>query len=177
MKQTLLNLGVICVAFIIGLSINNACADSLDKSSDDMENSTNNLENVPEGELIKLISQLQQKVDALEQRISQLEKQADNSNEVPVISDGGFVVDGIHFGRSGFPDEIIDYVESKTYRIVNGVATDINTGRLEYEYDSKGRIFKYGDYTISYSGRTYTYTMETENETTKSYVEQVFHLK
>ena len=142
-----------------------------------MDDTTNDIENTNNKELQRLVSQLQQKVDALEQRISQLENQSNNSSDIPAISDGGFVVDGIHFGRNGFPDDKIDYVESNTYRIENGVTTDINTGRMQYEYDSNGRASKYGPYTISYSGRTYAYTTETDNGTTKSYIEQIYHLK
>lgn len=45
MKRTVVNLGAILVAFIVGVAINNACADSLDNMSDT--------------ELRKLVSQLQ----------------------------------------------------------------------------------------------------------------------
>ena len=44
MKSTIKNLGVICVAFVVGLPINNARADSLD----DITNDINNLPNVEE---------------------------------------------------------------------------------------------------------------------------------
>ena len=59
MKRTLLNLGAILVAFIIGLAINNACADSL--------------ENMSDTELRKLVAQLQQEVNSLKSRVAELE--------------------------------------------------------------------------------------------------------
>lgn len=163
MKRTFFNLGAILIAFVIGLAINNACAGDLDNATD--------------SELRKLVSQLQQEVNSLKQRVAQLEGQISSQGGGSVVSDGGFEVDGIHFSRSGFPDEKIDYIESTSYKIINGVRTDSQPGRTQYEFDSKGRISKYGSYTLSYSGRTYTYITESESGTTKTHSEQIYHLK
>ena len=51
MKKTILNFGAIVTAFIIGLAINNACADNLGQASD--------------SELRNLVSKLQQEVNTL----------------------------------------------------------------------------------------------------------------
>lgn len=163
MKRPFFNLGAILITFIIGLAINNACAGDLDNATD--------------SELRKLVSQLQQEVNSLKQRVAQLEGQINNQGSGSVASDGGFEVDGIHFGRDGFPDEKVDYMESSGYTIVNGVGTDSQPGRTQYEFDSKGRIYKYGSITLSYSGRTYTYTTESQNGTTKTHSELTYHLK
>ena len=66
MKRTLLNLGAILAAFLIGLAINNACADSL--------------ENMSDTELRKLVAQLQQELNSLKERVAQLEKSNGNSS-------------------------------------------------------------------------------------------------
>ena len=59
MKRTVLNFGAILVAFIIGIAINNACADSLEKMSD--------------SEVRNLVARLQEEVNSLKSRVAELE--------------------------------------------------------------------------------------------------------
>lgn len=131
MKRTAINLGAILVAFIIGIAINNACADNLEKMTDT--------------ELRKLVSQLQQEVNSLKSRVAELEVQI-NSNSNSGSSTGGtyaFEVDGMHFTMGGGYCDPMDYYESiGGYQIINGQRTEYPEGnyKVAYTYDSKGRI-------------------------------------
>ena len=163
MKRAILNLGAIIVAFFIGLAINSACADSLEKMTD--------------SELRTLVSQLQQEVNSLKQRVAQLETQISNVGTSSPATGVGFDVDGIHFDNMGFPEDRIDYTESSSYYIINGVRTDNPTTTSQYEYDSKGRIIKQGINIYSYSGRTYKSTYDSQNENSTTHSEITYHLK
>lgn len=154
MKRTLVNIGAAIAAFLIGLAINSACADSLQNTSDD--------------ELRNLVAQLQKEVDNLRQKVAELEKQiSDAGSSTPSIS-VGFDVDGLHFDNAGLPDERIDRgnVGVYSYYILDGKkieTTSSNTG-ISYVYDSYGRISKQiqtmesGEAvtTYTYSGKTQT---------------------
>lgn len=131
MKRTVINLGAILVAFIIGLAINNACADSLD--------------NMTDTELRKLVSQLQQEVNSLKSRVAELEGKI-GSGSGSGSSIGGayaFEVDGVHYSMSGAYCDPLDYYEMvESYQIVNGNRTDATPSvyKISYTYDSYGRI-------------------------------------
>lgn len=163
MKRTILNLGAIVMAFVIGLAINNACADNLGQLSD--------------SELRSLVSQLQQEVNSLKQKVAELESKLNGSGGSPSSSDGGFVVDGIHFGRNGFPDDKIKQIVTTGYYIIDGKRTDSEPSTSIYEYDTKGRICRQAGYAITYSDKSYTYIFDTYNGTTKTHSELVYTLQ
>ena len=159
MKKTILNFGAIVTAFIIGLAINNACADNLGQASD--------------SELRNLVSKLQQEVNTLKNRVAELESKLSTATS----SDGGFEVDGIHFNRGGFPDDKIDKVVTSGYYIINGQRTDSESSTGIYEYDSKGRICRQGNGIYTYSNKAYSYITDTDTGTTQTHGETTFHLK
>ena len=163
MKKTVINLGAIIVAFIIGLAINGACAGSLD--------------NMTDTELRKLVAQLQQEVNSLKQQVAQLENQISGFESSLSIKPSGFDVDGIHFDNSGFPEDRIDYYEVTGYYLVDGVRTESSPTVSRYEYDSSGRIIKQGTYQYSYSDRAYTLTTDTQSGSTLMHSEMTYHLK
>ena len=150
MKRTVLNLGAILIAFIIGIAINNACADSLEKMSD--------------SELRNLVARLQDEVNALKQKVSQLEASSGGTNE-----SGFFIVDGLRFSAEG----TVAYNHTKKYTVKtttvnNGVTTTTETvyNDAETKYDNYGRLvfskLISTDYdletTYSYNGKHVTYT-------------------
>ena len=164
MKRTLLNVGAILAAFLIGLAINNACADSL--------------ENMSDTELRKLVAQLQQEVNSLRERVAQLEKAGGNSGSSSgAATSGGFTVDGIFFNNAGFPESKVDYYEYTGYMLINGSRTDMTPSTSRYEYDSYGRIAKQGTYTYEYSSKTYTQIYDTLSGDNGSYQRYTYHLK
>lgn len=182
MKRTVLNLGAILITFIIGIAINNACADSLEKMSD--------------SELRNLVARLQDEVNSLKNRVAELEgKVGNNSNSgVPAGSAYAFEVDGIHFSMGGDYCDPVDYCENvSSYQIVGGVRTDINTpsSRVQYTYDSHGRIVSYSqntettEFVINYSYSNKAVTLETKhtdknpspNSLSENGSKTVYHLK
>lgn len=173
MKKTVLNFGATIIAFIIGLAINGACAGSFD--------------NMTDTELRKLVSQLQEEVNSLKQQVAQLEslKQqvAQLENKIGgfesslSIKTSGFDVDGIHFDNSGFPEDKLDYYEVTGYYLNNGVRTEVTPSISKYEYDSKGRVIKQGQYSYSYSEKTYILTLETQSGSNLTHTEYAYHLK
>ena len=132
MKRTLVNIGAALAAFLIGLAINSACADSLQNMSD--------------SELRNLVAQLQKEVDNLRLKVAELEKQiSDAGSSTPSIS-VGFDVDGLHFNNAGQVEERIDRsgIDAYSYYIIDGKKTE-NTaehGIYTYSYDSFGRLSK-----------------------------------
>lgn len=166
MKKTIFNLGAILAAFLIGLAINNACADSL--------------ENMSDTELRKLVAQLQQEVNSLKERVAQLEKAGGNSSSGSssgVATSGGFTVDGIFFNNAGFPESKVDYYEYTGYMLINGSRTDMTPSTSRYEYDSYGRIAKQGIYTYEYSTKKYSQIYDTLSGDDGSYQRYTYHLK
>ena len=182
MKRTVLNLGAILIAFIIGIAINNACADSLEKMSD--------------SELRNLVARLQDEVNSLKNRVAELEGKVGNisNSSVPAGSAYAFEVDGIHFSMSGSYCDPIDYYENvSSYQIVGGVRTDINTPsqRMQFTYDSYGRIASYSqnsetmEYVANYTYSNKVVTLETKqtyknpspNSLSESGGKTVYHLK
>ena len=165
MKRTLLNVGAILSAFLIGLAINNACADSL--------------ENMSDSELRKLVAQLQQEVNSLKERVAQLEKASGNSSgsSSGISASGGFTVDGIFFNNAGLPECKVDYYEYTGYMLINGDRTELTPSTVRYEYDSYGRLTKQGATTIEYSAKSYSQIYNTLSGDSGSYQCYTYHLK
>ncbi len=164
MKKTFVNIGAVIVAFCIGLAINSACADSLEKMSD--------------SELRNLVSQLQQEVNNLKQRVAELEGKISNGGSGNTSSSTtGFDVDGLHFDNAGFVENPIDYIVQNSYSIVNGVRTDTPTQTLRYEYDSKGRLISQGQATYSYSGKVVTWQTSAKTDNYESATTYEYHYK
>ena len=163
------------MAFIIGVTINNACASKIDNMSD--------------SELRNLVSQLQQEVNSLKERVAELENKLGGSsgrNSGNTTANGGFEVDGIHFNSSGSSDSPYDYVEYyvESYQILNGVRQEgtQSSSRLntKYNYDSKGRItstentYLSPSTTVKSSITQYTYSNKTiTTTTTTKYIDDV----
>lgn len=163
MKRTLFNLGAIAMAFIIGLTINSACADNLGQTSD--------------SELRNLVTQLQQEVKSLKQRVAELESKLGSSSGSPSSTGSGFDVDGIHFSKAGFPEDKIDRVTQSSYYINNGQRTDNETTTTYYEYDSKGRIQNAYGQVYTYSDKSYKIAYDTESGSVKMHTEHTYYLK
>lgn len=159
MKRTLLNLGAILVAFIIGLAINNACADSLEKMSD--------------SELRNLVARLQDEVNSLKNRVAELEGKISSSSGSGSSIGGAyaFEVDGIHYNMDGTRADPLDYYEMvESYQIVNGKRTDTTPSdyKIAYTYDSKGRIASVTTDMSSYTSvGQYTYSNKSITVNTK----------
>ena len=163
MKRTLLNVGAILAAFLIGLAINNACADSL--------------ENMSDSELRDLVTQLQKEVNNLKQKVAELEGRFNNSGGSTPSLSYGFDVDGLHFNNAGVVENPIDYYKTSGYTISNGVRTESAPTSTQYEYDSKGRLLRYGTVTYSYSGKTVTWTSLYKAENYESSSTYEYHYK
>ena len=163
MKRTLFNLGAIAMAFIIGLTINNACADSLGQTSD--------------SELRNLVTQLQQEVKSLKQRVAELESKLGSSSGSPSSTGSGFDVDGIHFSKAGFPEDKIDRIVGSSYYINNGQRTDNETTTTYYEYDYKGRVQRANSQVYTYSDKSYKITYDIDSGGTKTHTEYTYYLK
>lgn len=157
MKKTILNVGAILAAFLIGLAINNACADSL--------------ENMSDSELRNLVSQLQKEVTALKQRVSELEGKIGSGGSTSPSLTVGFDVDGLHFDNSGYVEQRIKQsgLEPYSYYIIDGKKTETTSqqGGYTYTYDSYGRLSKQvlnsssSELTLSYSYSGKSMTLET----------------
>ena len=182
MKKTILNLGTVLLAFILGLAINNACADNLDSLTDT--------------ELRKLVSQLQQEINSLKTRVTELEGRISSSSNPSSPNDRAyaFKVDGIHYDMNGTFSDPIDYYElSDSYSITGGVRTDTpgTNYKYSYTYDSNGRIssilldastylqetqYSYSNNMVTYTYKT-TYKNPVSAGTSESGYKTVYHLK
>lgn len=157
MKKTILNVGAIMAAFLIGLAINNACADSL--------------ENMSDSELRNLVSQLQREVNALKQRVSELEGKVSGGGSTSPSLTAGFDVDGLHFNNAGYVEQRIKKsgVDPYSYYIIDGEKTESTSEQVGYvyTYDSQGRLSKQAmstsssELTLSYSYSGISVTTET----------------
>lgn len=124
MKKSILNLGAIAIAFCLGISIHNSCADP------DNYNTTHG--DVSTEELWAAIDALKEEINALKSKVQTLE----NSAGTGAVSDcGEFCVDGLWFDRSGFCCSPISYYTLS--------ANDASSSKTEYKYDSKGRYIGY----------------------------------
>ena len=154
MKRTLLNFGAILAAFLIGLAINNACADSL--------------ENMSDSELRNLVAQLQKELNNLKQKVVELEGRVNNSGGSTPSLSYGFDVDGLHFNNAGHVEQRIERsgVDGYSYSIIDGKKTETTSqqGGYTYSYDNKGRLAKQVlsssttelSLTYTYSGKSVT---------------------
>lgn len=180
MKRSLINLGAIIVAFIIGVAINNSCADSL--------------ENMSDKELRKLVLQLQEEIKSLKSRVAKLEGKTGSSSSSGSTIGGGyaFVVDGIHFNMDGTYCDPKDYAETvSSYQIINGVRIDSTYSApsriVSYIYDSYGRLTRTiqdnYEQRYSYSNKTvfissiFSYNEPLSNGMTESGSTTAIHLK
>lgn len=180
-----MNLGAILVAFIIGIAINNACAEEFDNMSDT--------------ELRQLVARLQQEVNSLKNRVAELESKIGSTSSSPLISEnngdrGIFVVDGMHFSEDGFIKIFLNKEKlhrTTTRTTVNGETTE-TVSTTDYsthsrQYDSNGRIIHerweddnfIHDTAYSYGHKTYTITQNAtaknmDYKTTESITEYVF---
>ena len=171
MKKTILNLGAILMAFIIGVTINNACASKIDNMSD--------------SELRNLVSQLQQEVNSLKERVAELEEKIGGSsgrNSGSTSTGALFEVDGLLFFKDGNVASPIDYYTTgqNAYQIINGERSDItNTSQYSYKfnYDSKGRISSTEmDVNGHYKSITqYTYSNKTRTAKIKTTYDQTLY--
>ena len=124
MKKSILNLGAIAIAFCLGISIHNSCADP------DNYNTTRG--DASSEELWAAIDALKEEINALKSKVQTLE----NSAGTGTVSDcGEFCVDGLWFDRSGFCCSPISYSTLS--------ANDASSSKTEYKYDSKGRYIGY----------------------------------
>jgi len=127
MKRTFINLGLVLVAFAIGVSIHNACSKSIEDMSD--------------SELRNLVLELQSQVNELKEKVAKLE--AGTGGEFGGFN-GGFYVGKVPFFPSGTPD--LQYA-------IDGTTTEVIsynklTGKNDYHYitrsqaqkDSQGRL-------------------------------------
>ena len=144
MKKSILNLGAIAIAFCLGISIHNSCADPDNYSTTRGDASTE--------ELWAAIDALKEEVNALKSKVQTLE----NGTGTETASDcGSFLVDGLWYNRGGGCES---QLKSITTSISNGSSTT-----MDYHYDSQGRLSSYGNTTITYNGKVHTYTSKTEN--------------
>lgn len=157
MKRTILNLGAILAAFLIGLAINNACADSLDNMSDN--------------ELRKLVAQLQQEINALKSRVAELEGKVGNGSGNSE-SNGMFKVDGVWFLPTGSACSRIKSSKgttTTTYLSTGETTTSNSFSESNTTVDSFGRLLRI-DYNLpdnyEYYYTEYSYNGKVVNSTT-----------
>lgn len=157
MKKFAFNTFAICIAFVTGLAINNACADPV--------------ENMTDSELRRLVVQLQSEIENLKNEISLLKDKIYNNSSQEPSSCGEFQVDGLYFDRNGFCTSIINQIEYQ-YESLN------QKNALTYERDKYGRVSKATSTTTledgttninvdyySYNGKNLIITNKTNNST------------
>lgn len=134
MKKVVFNFGLVLVAFIIGLAINQACADSFESMSD--------------GEIKSLVSKLQQDVITLRNEVSELRSELSSiKNQGPSTSPSSdlFDVDDLTFHKDGnVANRCLSAVTSARYIYPDRIVTI--DGHTEYEYDSYGRLSSMASY-------------------------------
>ena len=120
MKKTIFNLAPICLAFAVGLAINNACA--------------NPIESMTDTELRRLVVQLQDEIEFLKKEVSDLKGKI-NEGGSSSTDCGEFYVDGLYFNRNGYCSSMIEGSVSR-------YPDNSNSGSQNYERDELGRITK-----------------------------------
>lgn len=155
MKKTIFNLAAICLAFAVGLAINNACA--------------NPIESMTDTELRRLVVQLQDEIEFLKKEVSDLKGKI-NEGGSSSTDCGEFYVDGLYFNRNGYCSSMIEGSVSR-------YPDNSNSGSQNYERDELGRITKIisksrmvidgvetnttSEIRYSYSGKQMTMTYDT----------------
>ena len=165
MKKSLLNFGAILVAFFIGVSVNNSCADPDDYNTPTDEVSTDELWGVID-ELKSQVEALSSKLKDLEATVPQIESRLNEleNNDVPETESecGDFYVDGLWFDRSGNCSSPV---------LVYRKSTDKGGSSYEttYYYDEFGRLVGYdadnNNVTIQYEGNVQTTISKVRNTT------------
>lgn len=186
MKKTIINLGLILIAFAIGITINNACAGSL--------------ENISDSELRSMVAKMQQDIRSLQNEVndlkSQLAKLSASGSVGSEVGQYGFVVDGLHFDRCGNIEEKTDYCVSKTEITYDDSPQNnyIQESETRYVRDINGRVIQRStdDYSVQngiktktrYSIENYTYfekkctlSIETKNGKVTQRVECTYFYK
>lgn len=148
MKKSILNLGAIAIAFCLGISIHNSCADPDNYNTTRGDASTE--------ELWAAIDALTAEVNTLKSKIQTLENNAGSGSD---SGDGEFYVGGLWFNRSG-------QCSSKLKSITTS-GDNMSSSKTEYEYDSNGRVSRYttnsAEVTITYDGKVQTWTSLSTN--------------
>ena len=155
MKKTIFNLAAICLAFAVGLAINNAWA--------------NPIESMTDTELRRLVVQLQDEIEFLKKEVSDLKGKI-NEGGSSSTDFGEFYVDGLYFNRNGYCSSMIEGSVSR-------YPDNSNSGSQNYERDELGRITKIisksrmvrdgvetnttSEIRYSYSGKQMTMTYDT----------------
>lgn len=138
MKKTLLNIVAISVAFFLGISINNSCADSDDYRTPREDASIE--------ELWAVVNTLKAEVDSLTLKMKALE---DGESD---IASGEFFVDGLWFSRDG-------YCISPLLSMTDKSGTNSESKTI-YRYDDFGRVIGYEEpyhkVSIEYNGKIQT---------------------
>ncbi|MBQ3993078.1 MAG: hypothetical protein II645_07990 [Bacteroidaceae bacterium] len=169
--KKVVNLVAVVTAFVVGLAIHTACAESIENMTNtelqglvaslqqDVKKLTGRVETL-EKELKNYKSgtsnsaQLEKEVENLQQRIALLERTSGTSSAF------GFDADGLKF----FPDGSVcsprnNAESSPQFYIRDGKREESGgSSKIDYQYDSKGRISKVTTTTDTYqSVETYTY--------------------
>lgn len=145
MKKSILNLGAIAIAFCLGISIHNSCADPDNYNTTRGDASTE--------ELWAAIDALKQEVSELKLKVQTLE----NSGESETASDcGDFSVNGLWFNRSG--------VCCSPILTITQSGDGMSSSNTQYFYDEYGRMVGHDSgstkATIEYNGKVQTTTYE-----------------
>lgn len=126
MKRAFINLGLVLVAFAIGVSINNACSKSIEDMSD--------------SDLRSLVIELQSQVNELKVKVAKLEAGTGEGGSGGGLGgfNGGFYVGKVPFFPSGTPD--LQYA-------IDGTTTEVIsynklTGKNDYHYITKSQAQK-----------------------------------
>lgn len=159
MKRMLFNLGTPVAAFIIGIAINDACADNLTKTSNGGLQSDSELRN--------LVEELQKEVNSLKSRVSELEQKAEENDGKATSGGYAFEVNGLHFGIDGQccdPIKSLTWNDSYTIYQTGDRVDNPSTTTYTYEYDSFGRLSASKTRTDTYE-RTSNYSYGDKTET------------
>ena len=132
MKKSIINFAWVPLAFIIGLTINNACADNL--TSDDDTPSTN--------------------VDILN-RLHKLEDEMEELKSTVIFINTWTTIDGLQFGPDGRVYSKVVKREG-TIGILEAITSNGDEGHSTYRYDERGRL---SGITITEDWERYTATI------------------
>lgn len=133
MKRAFINLGLVLVAFAIGVSINNACSKSIEDMSD------SDLRSLVI-ELQRQVNELKGKVAILEEKVVKLEAGTGEGGSGEGLGgfNGGFYVGKVPFFPSGIP--VLQYAIDETTTEV--ISYNKLTGKNDYHYITKSQAQK-----------------------------------